>query len=270
MSYAIYFTDDKATYRLPVNPEELEETITLASEEFEVLKLGQIVVPTYLELRKYSFECELPNRPYNYVETPNKFKNADYYIGKFKRWMKTKLPVQFIASNETSNEINILVLIEELVVTERAGEEGDKYVQISLIEYRPFNKLILPLEVNRETGKKTKTTIATANPKSTGYHVVVKGDTLWSIAKKYYGDGSKCNIIFNANKDKIKNPNIISIGQKLFIPTSDEFSKYSAALPVTKTTTATKAKTVTLATQKATVGERPVAGISMLLDSIGG
>lgn len=270
MAYAIFFTDDKATYRLPVNPEEIEETISLAIEEFEVLKLGQIAVPTHLELRKYSFECELPNNIYNYVETPNKFKNADYYIGKFKRCMKLKLPVQFIASNDISNDINILVLIDEMVITEKAGEEGDKYVQFSLLEYRPFNKQVAPLKVNRETGKKTKTTPATANPKSAGNHVVAKAETLWSIAKKYYGDGSKCNIIFNANKDKIKNPNMISVGQKLKIPTTDEFSKYSAALPVTKTTTATKAKTTTLATQKASVGERPVAGISMLLDSIGG
>lgn len=52
---------------------------------------------------------------------------------------------------------------------------------------------------------------------STGnYYVVQKGDTLWAIAKKYYGDGSKYPKIASANG--ISNPNIIHVGQKLLIP----------------------------------------------------
>ncbi len=48
------------------------------------------------------------------------------------------------------------------------------------------------------------------------YHTVVKGDTLWDIAKKYYGDGNRYPEIVRANN--IANPNIISVGQKLLIP----------------------------------------------------
>ena len=55
------------------------------------------------------------------------------------------------------------------------------------------------------------------NSKQTTY-VVVKGDTLWAIAKKYYGSGNQYNKIYNANRDKIKNPNLIYPGQKLVIP----------------------------------------------------
>ena len=51
---------------------------------------------------------------------------------------------------------------------------------------------------------------------SAKYHTVVKGDTLWAIAKKYYGDGNKYPEIARANN--IANPNIISVGQKLLIP----------------------------------------------------
>lgn len=54
-------------------------------------------------------------------------------------------------------------------------------------------------------------------PKSSAkYHTVVKGDTLWAIAKKYYGDGNRYPEIARANN--IANPNIISVGQKLLIP----------------------------------------------------
>lgn len=62
--------------------------------------------------------------------------------------------------------------------------------------------------VNARLGVETKL--------SAKYHTVVKGDTLWAIAKKYYGDGNKYPEIARANN--IANPNIISVGQKLLIP----------------------------------------------------
>lgn len=43
-------------------------------------------------------------------------------------------------------------------------------------------------------------------------HTVVKGDTLGSIAKQYYGDASKWQEVFESNKDVIKDPNLISVG----------------------------------------------------------
>ena len=53
---------------------------------------------------------------------------------------------------------------------------------------------------------------------ATQYHEVKKGDTLWKIAEKYYGDGSLYGKIFEANKTILKDPNVIKIGQKLRIP----------------------------------------------------
>ena len=47
---------------------------------------------------------------------------------------------------------------------------------------------------------------------------VVGGDTLSKIAKKYYGDAGKYMKIFEANKDQLKDPDKISVGQKLKIP----------------------------------------------------
>jgi nucleoid-associated protein YgaU len=52
----------------------------------------------------------------------------------------------------------------------------------------------------------------------TQVHVVVKGDTLSKIAAKYYGDPSLYKKIFEANRDVIKNPDLIQIGWKLKIP----------------------------------------------------
>lgn len=46
---------------------------------------------------------------------------------------------------------------------------------------------------------------------------VVAGDSLWKIAAKQLGDGRKWNVIYEANKATIKNPNMIYIGQELVI-----------------------------------------------------
>jgi len=51
-------------------------------------------------------------------------------------------------------------------------------------------------------------------------YTVIKGDYLWKIAKFWwiYRDGRKWKQIYEANKDKIKDPNLIYPGQVLTIP----------------------------------------------------
>jgi len=49
-------------------------------------------------------------------------------------------------------------------------------------------------------------------------HKVAKGENLSVIAKKYLGGANKYMDIFNANKDILKNPDLIQIGQDLKIP----------------------------------------------------
>lgn len=49
-------------------------------------------------------------------------------------------------------------------------------------------------------------------------HTVEKGESLSKIAKHYYEDANKYMKIFNANTDKLKDPNMIHPGQELVIP----------------------------------------------------
>ena len=49
-------------------------------------------------------------------------------------------------------------------------------------------------------------------------HHVEAGHTLWGISQKFYGDGSRYQIIFAANSNQIKNPNIIYPGQVFVVP----------------------------------------------------
>lgn len=49
-------------------------------------------------------------------------------------------------------------------------------------------------------------------------HTVKSGDTLSGLAKAYYGKASLFPQIFNANQDKLSDPNKIRVGQVLVIP----------------------------------------------------
>jgi uncharacterized protein YoxC len=64
-------------------------------------------------------------------------------------------------------------------------------------------------------------------------YTVVKGDHLWGIAKKkdHYGNGFAWPVIYKANRDQIKNPDLIYPKQIFKIPnlTEEEKSKYEKA-----------------------------------------
>jgi tetratricopeptide (TPR) repeat protein len=49
-------------------------------------------------------------------------------------------------------------------------------------------------------------------------HIVQKGDTLFSLAQKYYGNRSKWRDIYEANRAVLPNQNALSIGMELKIP----------------------------------------------------
>lgn len=52
----------------------------------------------------------------------------------------------------------------------------------------------------------------------TQYYVIRSGDTLSAVAKQFYGDANKYNAIFEANREVIRDANLIFPGQKLRIP----------------------------------------------------
>jgi LysM repeat protein len=51
-----------------------------------------------------------------------------------------------------------------------------------------------------------------------GAVTVVKGNSLWRIARRNYGEGLMYSLIYEANKDQIKNPDMIYPGQVFNLP----------------------------------------------------
>ena len=59
---------------------------------------------------------------------------------------------------------------------------------------------------------------APPQPAPVEYYVIQKGDSLSAIAKRYYGNAKDYPRIFEANREVIKNPDLIYPGQKIRIP----------------------------------------------------
>ena len=218
MSYTIYFKCGSKKYKLPVNPEEIKRSRELNIETYQVLGTGQISVPSHYDLETFTFEAEFPSQRYHYVQTSN-FRDADYYEKMFRKAQKNLTPIRFIASNGITDDISVKVLVKSVESVEKAGEEGDKYISLTLMEYKAPGKRYVAVVNSTATVKQEETPLAQTSPAVTENktYTVKSGDTLWGIAKTFYGNGAQYSKIASANTG-ISNPNLIYPGQVLSIP----------------------------------------------------
>ncbi len=218
MAYSVYFKYNGRTYKLPVNPEEIKRKREMNVETYQVLKTGQVSIPSYCSLEEFSFEAEFPSQEYHYMNSGARA-NADFYEKMFRRAQKNLDPIRFIASNDINDDISVMVLVKSVEVVEKAGEEGDKYITLNLMEYKSPGKRYVAVQTAAAAVKQEEAAAEETNPAVTENktHTVQSGDTLWGIAKTYYGDGGQYTKIAAANPS-IKNPNLIYAGQVLTIP----------------------------------------------------
>lgn len=202
--------------QLPVNPETMSVSSPFGFEDITVAQLGEITVIGDVMLREVSFSSFFP-RDYNpsYCEYSRLPRPTDIH-NLLERWKRERKPIRFVV---TGTIVNFDVTIRDFTVEpERAGSPGDLYFSMTLKEYRHFTVK----KVNEANGK-AKATKGNERPapppsKSTKYSVK-KGDSLWKIAAREYGDGNQWRKLYDANKSVVgKNPNLIYPGQKLVIP----------------------------------------------------
>ena len=79
-----------------------------------------------------------------------------------------------------------------------------------------YSDLTLDLKINPALASAQQTGAAASGGMQT--YTVKSGDTLSKIAQQYYGDSGQYMRIFEANRDKLKDPDKIQVGQQLTIP----------------------------------------------------
>lgn len=152
--------------------------------------------------------------------------SPDMYLGMLEDLKSGKKTTQFILVRSSPDgqklfDTNLTVSVEDYTVTEDAKNGLDVAVDVNLKQWRDYGTKTISVETNVASGVQTvsveKERDASTAPAAKTY-TVQKGDTLWSLAVKFYGKGSEYSRISGANSDKISNPNLIYPGQVLTLP----------------------------------------------------
>ena len=213
---------------LPVAPPKLTVKINNANKTVTLINEGQINLLKKAELTDLEFECRIPQEPYPFAVYKSGFKGADYFLDYFETLKMNQKPFQFIVCRTKPTgkrlfDTNIKVSMEDYKITEDAKEGFDLMVDIKLKQWRDYGTKTVNISFDMSRPKASvepqRETGASPAPTEAQTYTVVKGDCLWNIAKKLYGNGSKYSVIYNANRSVIGgNPNLIYPGQVLTIP----------------------------------------------------
>lgn len=223
---AYYFYLDKLL--LPIAPSKLQLKINNQNKTLTLINDGEINILKKAKLTDIDFDCLIPQVKYPFALYKDGFQKASYYLNKFEQLKVGEEPFQFIVTRTLPNgrmlfDTNTKVSLEDYKIKEDKKEGFDLVVTIKLKQYKDYGtktaNITFAQSKPKVTIQKPRPAESSPAPKKTAKtYKVVRGDCLWNIAKKFYGNGSQYPKIFNANKDKIKNPNLIYPGQVLTIP----------------------------------------------------
>lgn len=196
---------------LPVTPPSFEISYGQGVQHINIHELGDVVVAGKPTLATIKIDGFFPAQPYPF---------AHYYtdpytlVGVFQNWIVNGEVVRFIIPNTA---VNMPVMIESISLGEQDGS-NDVYYTLTLVEYK-YLEVSIPEEAVPTTSRAVD-----APPVTAQSYTVAKGDTLASIARKFYGDSSLAYKLATANG--ISNPNLIKVGQVLTIPDKSTLMGY--------------------------------------------
>ena len=104
---------------------------------------------------------------------------------------------------------NLQVEVKDRVVTLAGEAESAEALE---------KAMLMAGNVEGVTEVQSDNVVAPAATDKVEYYEIVSGDTLSAIAQKYYGKASAYPRIFEANREVIRDPDKIYVGQKIRIP----------------------------------------------------
>ncbi|RJE48694.1 MULTISPECIES: LysM peptidoglycan-binding domain-containing protein [unclassified Dehalobacter] len=195
------------TLQLPIPPSSFDITQGNLNTTVNIQDAGEINLIGKEKLATITLNSFFPKEEYYFCQYSG-FPSPYDCVGRIESWRKSGKPVRLII---TSTDINISASIERFQYGEKGEGTGDVYFILELKEYR---------QITAQTESTTSSTSPSQSQNSRSSdrnvppsYIVKSGDTLWAIAKRFYGDGAKYPTL--AAKNNIKNPNLIYAGQVL-------------------------------------------------------
>lgn len=216
MAYIVYL-DGVA---LPVTPSKMQMKIKNQNKTINLINDGEVNILKSAGLTEISFNAMIPHVRFPFGYYPNGYRDSSYYLDKIEQLKVRLLPFQFICSRTSPSgslmfDTNLKVSLEDYSIDEDASEGQSLNVSIKLKQWRDYGTKLVKIESTSKTATvETERSTETAPVVKT--YIVKSGDTLWNIAKKYLGDGSKYSNIASLNG--LSNPNLVAIGQTLTMP----------------------------------------------------
>lgn len=215
----IYLGTDNDKIRFPVVPPSIGVNRSNNIDTESVIKLGEVPIFNGTSLKTIEFTSFFPNQEYSFCDYTGFMKPYEF-SEKIQKWMYEGKPLRIIV---TDSPTNMQCLIQQFDTVEQDGTR-DLYFTLNLLEYRPIevsnlNNQNSNLNNTQNTSRPNDTNNSTTNTQK--IHKVVKGDCLYNIAKKYYGNGNLYPKIKEANKTKypsLAKNNIIQVKWELIIP----------------------------------------------------
>lgn len=197
---------------LPVTPSHFTITSGIKTEVINLTEVGDMNIPGTESAETITLDNVLfPIQKYPFVTGPHN-PNPYVFTSALESWAKEHLPVRFVIGDTS---VNIRVYIESIQYGTREGDgTGDVRATITM---RPWRELAVPQvsTVKASTGGNNPRT-SDSSPDNPQTYKVVRGDTLWGICKRFYGQPTLCWKL--ATYNSIKNANLIYPGQVLKIP----------------------------------------------------
>ena len=208
--YNFYFSVDGDVLTFPITPPSLNIKVGSKNEVVTLINEGDINILKSPSLIEVEFDARFPMRKYPYSREVSDFQS---YFDVFKELKEKKKPFRFIVSRNSfggkrSWDTDLHMALEDFHIKEDSDEGDDVIIEFQLKQYKNYGVKQLPTNSSSTTA--TPTTTSTSNkPRetkaaSTQSYTIKSGDTLWAIAKRFYGNGSEWGKIYNANKSTIE------------------------------------------------------------------
>ena len=207
---------------IPINPEKITISRNASNNDVDIIGLGKTVRKGEPGLIQLGIESFFPG-PNSYFYTGVNPKTCIEFINEIWEAENVNNNVGKLITSGLPNDLNMYFVIQDFDYDHRAGEEEDIYYTLKLKKYIPYGVKTVDVQLSGLAAARASSAAATSSQNSSNSgtnntYTVQKNDCLWNIAKACTGDGSRWPELYNLNKDKISNPNLIYPGQVLTLP----------------------------------------------------